>query len=221
MSNCLSVYTAILGGYDTLSEVEPQAGVEFVCFTDTASDIESDTWEIRRMSPAQYPVPKDPRRSSRWFKMFPHLTLRNDVSLWVDGSIDLRGDVLELRALLDPNCTMACFKHPVRTSIYDEAVKAARRHRGEDLRLCDEQAKAYRLMGMPDNTGLVAGGFLLRRRSLEQMRFNEAWWRLYLNGSTRDQLPLNYLVWMLNYPVQILPGNLHRSRWHVWSGRHG
>ena len=44
------VYTAIIGGYDTLNEPRWKSdGVDFVCFTDR--NIKSKTWEIRKVTP--------------------------------------------------------------------------------------------------------------------------------------------------------------------------
>ena len=42
------IYTAIIGGYDTLVEPDYKPeGWDFVCFTD--NDIESKTWQIRKV----------------------------------------------------------------------------------------------------------------------------------------------------------------------------
>ena len=44
------IYTAIIGGYDTLVEPDYKPeGWDFVCFTD--KDLKSDTWEIRNTLP--------------------------------------------------------------------------------------------------------------------------------------------------------------------------
>ena len=84
-----SIY-AIIGGYDTLNEplVKPD-GVDFVCFTDR--DMESETWEIRKVTPLY----EDNTRTARKYKVLPHRWFSDyDVSIWLDGNKIIQGDIL-------------------------------------------------------------------------------------------------------------------------------
>ena len=85
------VYTAIIGGYDTLNEplVKPD-GVDFVCFTDR--EMESETWEIRKVTPLY----DDNTRTARKYKVLPHRWFPEyDYAIWQDGNFQVVGEFLE------------------------------------------------------------------------------------------------------------------------------
>ena len=86
------IYTAIIGGYDTLVEPDYKPeGWDFVCFTDR--DLESDTWDIRKT----LPLYTDNTRTARKHKLLPHRLFPDyEYSFWLDGNIKVRDDVNEL-----------------------------------------------------------------------------------------------------------------------------
>ena len=115
------VYTAIIGGYDTLNEplVKPD-GVDFICFTDR--DIKSDVWEIRKV----LPLYEDNTRTARKYKVLPHRWFPNyDISIWLDGNKVIEGDILTyVNYLRDSDIAlfdhMKCFDK--RNCVYQEAM---------------------------------------------------------------------------------------------------
>ena len=98
------IYTAIIGGYDTLVEPDYKPdGWDFVCFTDR--DLKSDTWEIRKT----LPLYTDNTRTARKHKLLAHRLFPNhEYSLWIDGNIKVRNDVNELLGHLD-GCNYATY----------------------------------------------------------------------------------------------------------------
>ena len=211
----LTVYTTIIGPYDNLLEPPArQPNTQYVCFTD--QDIESDTWEIRKVEPKMVYKERilSPRRQSRYYKLPPHRFFEGP-TLYVDANIVLRG--------LPPDCTghgMKLFSHPRKCNIYKEAILAGPRGDEGDINHCGRQSDAYTLLGMPLEAPLFAGAIIYREPTTQQFMFDEAWWRFYSTGSARDQLPLNFLIWALNYPIRRFDYTLFKSPWHKWPLNH-
>ncbi len=208
----LTVYTVIIGRYDTLIEPEVAPyGVHFVCFTD--QPFVSAVWEM--MPITDVPAHADTStRISRWFKMHPHLYFEGP-TLYIDGSVRITGDCRQ-----DDDLGFTLCSHPTKTNIYNEAKAAGIRGGGTDVAWCARQALGFESLGMPESAKLYAGTVLYRPDSHEMRMFNEAWWRLYRLGSTRDQLPLNFLIWLLNFPVNEFCGSLFKSNFHIWRCKH-
>ena len=86
------IYTAIIGGYDEL--IEPSfkpKGWDFICFSDRP--LKSKTWKVKD----NLPLYEDNTRTARKHKLLAHRLFPNyDFSLWIDGNINVIGDVNEL-----------------------------------------------------------------------------------------------------------------------------
>ena len=95
INNKKVVYTCITNDYDILNEPKYiSLGFDYICFTDNSS-LKSDVWQIR-------PLPKETEglsevKKQRFIKINPHLYLKEyDISIWVDGNVELKGDLNEL-----------------------------------------------------------------------------------------------------------------------------
>lgn len=188
------VYTCILGNYDPLRPVNPGCRARHICFTDDPS-LEAEGWDIIKISPL---FPDDPIRSSRFPKIMPHVFLECSESIWIDGSCKVSGDICSesRKATFD----LGLIRHPTRCCLYQEAERVIRS--GLDRReVVEKQIQRYRESGFKEGMGLFRGGFIYRRHTEEIRKFNEAWWKEYLDGSRRDQISLNYIRRQMNVPA--------------------
>lgn len=199
----LALYTVVTAGYDTVAPPEYETpGVPHLCFTD----------EPARVPAPWIPVPL-PRRAwsearvSRYVKMHPHLLdeLRGfDATLYVDGSIDLVGDIREfVGPHLHGSGDVFMFDHPHRASTFAEAIAVAE-HGHEWIWSVATQVRRYYRNGFPDTAGLYAGGVILRRNCESWQPLMQRWWREYLSGCNRDQLALGYAAWVTGVELRSL-----------------
>ena len=205
------VYTAIFGGYDELREPREQLpNVDYVCFTDNPY-LRSDAWTVRYCEPTG-----DPIFQAKRLKVVPHEALDCEMSLWIDGRIEL----YTLNGLFDrPLRDVAFPKHPNRQCIYEEAAHCKRTRRGDPSRI-DASVARYQSEGFPANAGLWQCGVIFRRHSLSTAAFNVAWWRELTLGSARDQISAPVVLRRLGTAHSALPENVphfqvgyHRQKW--------
>ena len=207
------VYTAIIGGYDTLNEplVKPN-GVDFVCFTDR--DMKSDTWEIRKVTPLY----GDNTRTARKYKVLPHRWFSEyDVSIWLDGNKIIEGDVLKYIEHLGES-DLALFDHmkcfDKRNCVYEEANAIFRLGQEPGKTFKDnpytikEQMERYIQDGYPQGNGLGFTCGLVRHHNRPTTKAAmEMWWSEIKYGSKRDQLSFDYIAWKSGLDFVYLPGD--------------
>lgn len=212
------VYTCISGQYDNLKEIKKrEPGIRYICFTDVA--MVSSTWEI-------HPIPDsvlvlDSTRRARCLKAMPHqfLPYNIPVSVWVDGNIEILGDIRSLvEETLTEDVTFATCYHPDRTCTYVEAEAVIQQ--GKDVRdVVLKQVSKYKEEGFPENYGLCQTGIILRKHlSKDVIKFGEEWWKEILTQSKRDQLSMSYTYWKYpNLKIKVLPPSLIVSKhFQIW-----
>jgi len=201
----LVVYTAIIGGYDTLKDPEYiTPNCDYVCFTD--QDLKSDVWDVRKV----IPLYTDNTRTARKYKTLPHRFLSEyDVSIWVDGNIRIVGNAMDyanMHLLTYPMAVhdhMDCFDK--RNCVYQEAnaiFQLGQQNGGnfkDDPSVIQKQMQRYIDDGYPPNNTLVFTCTVLRYHNIRSIiDFNERWWQEIKYGSKRDQLSFNYAAWKLD-----------------------
>lgn len=213
------VYTCITDGYDTLSDPEYINGdFDYICFTNT-SGFTSNIWDLR-------PLPQEVEglsqvKKQRYVKINAHKLLSNyDISIWVDGSVDIRGN---LNTLLDKyvnKSSEAIFvpKHPKRDCIYDEsnAVIAARKDKSE---IVNPIMDRYKKEGFPKKYGLLQSNIMIRKHNDERcIKLMEAWFAELKDNSHRDQLSFNYVCWKNpDIGVVYMDKMIYDSEWFKWN----
>jgi hypothetical protein len=200
----LVVYTCVTGGYDELSApavLSPD--VRYICFTDVTGGVPAP-WEVIDIGA----LPFGAKDNNRYIKMHPHLFLpEHDVSLYIDGSVKIVGDVRALvtATLQSPN-DVFLYEHPQRDCIYSEANACA--YYGYDwVWNINRQMQRYRGEGFPAHRGLFEAGVILRRNTEKVSELMRYWWTDYTNGVKRDQLSLTVVAWRLGISI----GSLGRS----------
>lgn len=197
----VAVYTCITQGYDELNlPTHRCSGVDFYCFTDDPSKVRPpfiyrDT-ACKDLNPAE---------QNRFIKMHPHLILSAyDASVYVDGNIQVIGDVGSLARESLTSAKIAAYSHPERDCVYDEA-KACALLGLEWVHKIAEQVKLYEHQRFPRHHGLVEANILFRRHNDHQViKVMEFWWTLFQRYAKRDQLSFNYACWQQGLEIHNL-----------------
>jgi hypothetical protein len=208
----VAVYTAIFGASDRLHDplVHP-AGADFICFTD--QPLRSRVWQVRKVEP---PVSGDMTRSNRYYKILAHRVIPGyETSVYVDGNVQITGDVTDLMATYLVGANLAVLDHrrwkalPL-TSLREELRELVKMEQSgkhqEDADLMSRQAEAYFKEGFPDTGGLSWNMMLLRRHNEpDVVKAMEAWWGELLRWSKRDQVSFNYVAWKTGLAFNYIP----------------
>ena len=200
MNTC---YTVITKGYDELKPCPESRGWEYIVFTDSFIDVHP--WRC---------VITD--KHNRELKLRPQGELFNNLTLYVDGSIQITGDLNQFCSEVPQFYT--AWKHPHRDTVRQEA-SAVVRLKGCDKTQVKEQIDRYRDAGWRDNMGLAACGVLLRDLSDKSVRdINHTWYREWKNSCGRDQLSFMYSFWRSGYAPDLF-GNDIFNKYFKW-GKH-
>lgn len=214
------IYTCITGGYDNL--LEPtfiSEGYDYVCFTDSVY-VRDGFWDIRSLPEEVKELSQV--KKQRWIKINAHKVLPEyDLSIWVDGSVTVRGDVDEIVSAMTDDCSIYVPAHPKRTCIYSEAtaVISMKKDTSENIR---PQLNRYKAEGFPANYGLLQSNILIRKHNdPDCIRLMEVWSEEVMNGSHRDQLSFNYCCWKNeDIKVEYIDSKIYNSKWFFWKSLH-
>jgi len=176
-------------------------GIDFVCYTENAG-LRAPGWKIVVTEPSR----QDPRRSARLFKILPHRYFPEyEYSIWMDGTHCPRKNPSELLSFCGP-AGIAVFRHPDRSCIYEEARACIQR--GFDAKTIRAQMARYRVDGYPEGNGLAQSTVIARRHNLPTVSAAmEQWWREVDQGSVRDQLSFDYVMWKSRMRYGCIPGH--------------
>ena len=192
------VYTCITGNYDSLRKFKNShnTDIDFICFTDNQNLTFNDKgWTIK-------PIPSDLKELSkikqqRLIKILPNRYLKEyDISLWVDGNIEILCDVNDFLNTLDfEKYHFYTRKHPSRDCIYDEA-KSVLKFGKDSLQNVDSQMNGYQKEGFPKHFGLAETCIIARKHNeLDCQLLDNKWASELVGKSHRDQLSFDYSRW--------------------------
>ncbi|MCK4816160.1 DUF616 domain-containing protein [bacterium] len=207
----IAVYTCITDAYDPLySPAYVDQRLDYFCFSESPSNVVGP-WKFKRID-LQYLNAKD---QNRYIKMHPHKVLPEyDVTLYIDGSIRIVGDVHEMvTKALQLEGDIFLYDHHERNCIYSEAAACA--HCSHDwIWTIARQMRRYSREGYPVNNGLYEAGVILRRNTDRVSKIMEYWWIEYSQGAKRDQLSLTYVCWKLGVSISSMGKSDHRFTHH-------
>lgn len=195
MKNKIVVTTCIVNGYNTLFEPEAVPdGVDFVCFTDTPSKFKSKVWKIRKIAE---PVitsndEVDYVRTARKYKILLHNYLPEyDISIRIDGNMRWRGNNEAILKAINEHLNgydIAISRHSQRDCMYKECKACIDMNKANPERL-RMYMKHMRVVGFPENFGLVETGVIFRRHNTEKVvQLQRDWFRRVMEWPPRDQL---------------------------------
>ena len=190
--NKIAIYTAIFGDYDDLIEPpEEIKGCDFYCFTDNEK-LKSKKYKIIKVK-REF---SDPTRDARKIKTLSHKYLPNyEYTLWIDANIIFREtNIQEMFNNFLSEYDIAIHKHDIRDCVYDE-FNACLEVGVDSPTIMASQMIRYINERYPVHNGLAATGVVFRRNSDLVRNVNKDWWNELRNGSKRDQLSIDYVMW--------------------------
>lgn len=191
------IYTAIFGDYDKLQEpLHVIPGVRYICYTDQV--LNSKVWELIMIKPKY-----DSVRQAREIKILFHQYMPFFTkAIWIDANQQIKTDISFLFGLDDRPLTL--LNHPDRNCIYTEALECMRLKK-DNNDVINNQIVEYIQKGFPINMGLVATGLMMRKNDAEINKFCKLWFEEVKNGSRRDQLSFNYVLWKNKIFYETIP----------------
>jgi hypothetical protein len=202
------VYTAIYGGYDELKPHPEHPGVDrWVCYTDDPSLVDTPGWDVI-VAPSRF---KHPRMDAKWWKCHPPA---DGYTIWIDGSMLIHdpaffSTVLEL---LQSGEDMVMFRHPVRTSIIDEARVSEQMTKYAGLPVVQQAHHYCNEWGWHDRQ-LWASTSIGRRHTSTMLQFGAAWFSECEGWTYQDQISLPPLLARYGIVPAALPHNLWKNPW--------
>lgn len=198
-----AVYTCITGGYDTVKvPVNVDSRIDYHLFTDEPARGLAP-WQVHTLDCPGIPAV----HRNRFAKMQPHRVpqlRRYDITLYVDGSIRIIGDVYEfLERCWRDEKPLYLYEHPLRRCVYEEARVCAIIGFDSVFNVA-RQMRRYRRAGFPAQAGLYEANVLVRRTTEQVAKMMEMWWGEYYAGVRRDQLSLTYASWRTGVAVTSL-----------------
>lgn len=183
------IFTCITGKYDDLKEPKIiTEGWQYICFTNN-KDLckkENTAWNVIYMD---LPTTKHQRE----IKINPSKFINYDISIWIDGSIQICCD-LDVFTYKYHREKFTTLLHPHRKCIYEEAEACIKLKKDDRIIICDQMAE-YRKSGFPRDMGMIGSGLIIRTRCRENDNFAVKWWNEVEKHSKRDQLSFNYVMY--------------------------
>ena len=207
----LVIYTAIMGGYDSLKEPLFNAPeIKYVCFTDNMN-LKSNIWDIQRVNVTDG---NDCREKARWLKLQPHkLFPEYTTSVWIDASFQIKEDIRSYIKRYERDTPILCYIHSRRNTVYEEANACIEAKRG-NISDIKRQIEQYRLEGYTALNGLYETGCIVRQHNnSECIKIMDTWVNELEKYSLRDQISFPYVCWKANFQPDICDKSIYDNEW--------
>ena len=203
------VYTVITGEYDQVWEplvVNPEWDYYCLCDSDTFT---ASVW--KRIPYGEIYDP-DPVRRQRKAKLLPWEFMRDyDYSIYVDGNIQIIGDLTEYIRWYAGDKSMLCFPHPSSNGLLYE-LSLIRMHRGKYYEAAKQQAELYLAEGYPDNFPMVSSAVLIRYHHDPKIKITmSSWWEEIQAKSIRDQISFGYACWKNDFSYDLCELDIYEN----------
>lgn len=206
----IAVYTSIFGSYDRLLEpmyVSPYC--DYFVITDQDVPTNSVWKKIDIDNEIFYNL--DNYHKAKYCKMFPHILFPSyEFSIWVDGNVQIIGDLYPLVDRLDETHIIGMFDNPLHDCVYTEAKYNMYQNNVNDTTIM-KQINDYQNAGFPKKFGLREFSIIVRKHSdLQCIQLMDQWWKEVNTYTMRDQISFPYVLWKnhlnIDY-IQKLGGN--------------
>lgn len=203
-------YTAIIGNYDQLKEplwIDNKKW-RFVCYT--TENIQSQNWEIIKIAKEH-----DSVRQARKIKISSNFAA--DYSLWIDGSVQVIGNLNEFTQQLKQYDISAMF-HPHRKNLIEECAAIIKYKKGNEM-IARSQVLKYRLENYHCND-LTATGIVYRKNNNNTQHQAKIWLNEVMTKSHRDQMSFDYSCWKsgispYKFPYSVINSSVFRHSQHL------
>lgn len=210
------IYTAVLGGSDTLKQAPVDCADRCYCYTDDPNWTGRDPkgWTFR-----PWVVIDSPRRDAWRIRCRPDLLFPTaDQVLWLDASFSM----LDIAALFSDAgaADLAGLHHHERRSCFQEGGELIEigQSSSEDVYA---QLGEYTRDGFGRWTpnGLTTSGVLLRRRTPGTLAFNRRWeFEIARYPGDNTQLSLDYSAWKVGLAITHLTGTYPDNPYVLYDG---
>jgi len=195
------IYTAMFGRFDEVHDpIVKLPGWDLCFFTD--AKLQSNKWNIINV---QRKKEFDNVQMSRYYKMFPHLHLKDyDISLWIDASILIRQPIDEFMGFITNDIKMGLYHH---TCSWKEEFNNMH-YWCRDANVLNSQMSDYQKDGFNIDNVIMSGNVILRGHADDKViETMQLWWeqfnKYYIK---RDQISLAYSLWKSKLNVNFFPG---------------
>ena len=205
------VYTCITGDYDNLSEIKKKSdNFEYFAYLDSDKKNQNG-WKIRSIPAINIPKKEEFNNKerniieNRYLKFHPYELFgdKYDYAIYMDGNIDVIGDLTPLIYASQNKTGLALHKHRQRDSVYNEAKVCKILKKGKPTQL-QQQINEYKIDGFPNKYGLFECNVIvvdLKNKNGEKLL--KCWWDEFIRaGSMRDQIALPYVMWKNGYSFE-------------------
>ncbi|SKB95461.1 Protein of unknown function [Lachnospiraceae bacterium] len=206
-----AVYTCITGGYDQVKDIKVvNPEWDYICFTDN-HDLKSEKWRIVYLD---NPDNLSPLQLARRVKILPMEYLSEyDYTIWVDGKIQINGNLEKYIKRYAGDQSMLCFPHPGRNTIEQEAAELIYLNKVNE-EVLRKQLEKYAREGFKDVNGLCDTACLVRSNHDEHLRnVMYQWFEEIKSESGRDQMSLGYVCWKNDYSYDICDLVIHTNEY--------
>lgn len=215
----MGLITAIFGEFDYPKKAPVDQFDECVLVTDsfrTCKEAEARGWEVF----VQRYDTRNSRMAAKYPKLFPWNHLRTNTSVWIDGAFEVvSSDFRNVCEGLLNRSDIGLFRHPDgRDDAYQEAEFCLDVPKYRDC-LLEEQMHSYRDAGLPENSGLWAGGVIVRRHSEVVRLVSDDWWNEMMQYGVQDQVSLPFVLWNELTPAEF-DANMRTNPWLSWHSHH-
>jgi len=200
------VYTAIYGGYDKVWQPRRLAdGWQYRLYTD--KPIRGGKWKV-----INKPLPYGIAKNSKFIKI-THCMEGFDNILWIDGCVEIKGDLNEFVRHL-PKGDIVVGSHPINRSLGAE-LRACIAMNKDDVNVMTKQVEGYGDFPIPD---FPQNTIILRRKDIPA---TDVWWNEVKNKSKRDQLSFNWAMYKANQEYSTYPWGLAEKyfTWHKYHNK--
>lgn len=187
------VYKSIFGGYDTLNGI-PE---ELIC-PDTDYFVISDT-TISLPRPWRLILVKNTSGSNvienRRYKMMGPENIKDyKTSVYLDGNIDIKGDLSELINSLDKDKDIYAFLHPKRNNVSDELKACLIYNKITIKEYLESKNKTYKKFKEPQRELYECGILIRNPKSLPLSNSMIEWFELFQEHIHRDQIYFPFIL---------------------------
>lgn len=215
------IYSAEFGNYENemLQPVAPlvtqDAMYSYSRFSDGPNKTRIGVWHHREPLKQSKELVDVPQLRARFHKQDPLGLLHEeyDYTIWVDASMKLLVDPMELIDLLGDNDLMT-FRHRHRNTIIEEGNTVIKIKQQDPQKICN-QINFYHQSGYKDFISLPETGLMVRRCNKKIRKFNKFWWSQVKGWSIRDQMSFGFSVWKTGIKAGFFPGHVRSGRYNT------
>lgn len=202
------LYTVIAGDYDAVQPVNVDnfLNIEFVIVSDRYRPVPSG-WTLHVIEKKANETNIEYNRKYKILvqTLFEHY----DISVYIDANISVVNDISDLVSVFNDEIkSIALYKHPVRSSIYDEAEEIKKIGYDYSFNI-DRQMNRYKRDRFESNE-LYEANIIFRKRNKVVFDTMKLWWHEFSCGVKRDQLSLTYCCYKTGLDIKNL--GLHDAR---------